>query len=258
MSPHPRTLIAWSLLVVVASCARHPVPVAAPRPQELAGIIAHLDRTRVRVQSFTAEARVTSFGPEGRRRVTVVLAAARPQSLSYQVLGPHGAVLEAFATDGVEMQLFDTTTRAFRYGPATPDHLATLLGSLALRQRAADWVGLFFGDIDIPEQATLVAQSDGDMRVRWLDAELEHTVRLDAQTLRPVELAVGRPREPPSRVRITARDDTGLPSTLVIDSPDPARETRIELRDLAIDPALDPQTFRLDPPSGALLERLVP
>src|SRR2546428_7303451 len=55
---------------------------------------------RVAVRSYTAEVRLTSFGPQGRVRVSGSLAVKRPASFRYEIQGPQGGVVQAFATNG--------------------------------------------------------------------------------------------------------------------------------------------------------------
>lgn len=183
----------------------------------------------------------------------------RPASLSYQLLGPHGGLIEAFATDGTEIQLYDASTRRFAYGRATATNLATLLGGLALRQSASAWVALFFGEVAIPRDADLQIQTGNDaVALSWKEGAERHVVTVDSATHEPQTIEIEQEGTLLSRLRILQRDARRLPTQLVIEMPSAEREVRIELRDIAADAPLQPGAFRLDPPSGAHLEHLPP
>src|SRR5690554_3815951 len=106
-------LLAAPLLALVTSCAG---TIPLPRHLQVSGVQelqARMEKARPAVDKYFAEARLTYFGPQGRVKGTASLAVARPTSLRYDIIGPHGGVMEAFATNGEELQLLNPGQERF-------------------------------------------------------------------------------------------------------------------------------------------------
>ncbi len=205
---------------------------------------------RAPVKSYVAEARLTYFGPDGRVRGTATLALSRPASLRYEIQGPHGGVIEAFATDGVELQLLDFKTNRFIYGPAKPETIDELLSFAPLGMGAEEWVDLLCGDLLPPENAEVFA-TEGLLRARWENDGLTRELYVDPESARTERAVAMRGQVLVSEVRVEGRGERGLPDRLELEVPEAEVDMEIRLRDLTFDPDLDASVFRIEAPESA-------
>ena len=156
--------IALFSMVLTAACARSVTQAAPPTPSP-AQLQQQLQAARSAVQCYSAEIRLTYFGPEGRLRGSANLLVQRPDHLRYELLGPHGGPLMAAVTDGNSMQAVDYKENRFVHGTATPAHLDALLQWAPLHLTPAGWVMLLFGEVDVPAAARV--SFDAETRA-WL------------------------------------------------------------------------------------------
>jgi len=209
------------------------------------------------IQRFLAEARLTYFGHEGRVRTTATIAVARPGRFRLEVFGPHGGVIQAAACNGNEVFLLDVGANRFLHGPASPEALdeITALGPLHLGPEA--WVGLFFGEVQVPPGAVLRHLEDDEVEASWEipGGRARATFAGNPLRLRAAE-RVGGAGETVSRVVIHDRDANGLPASLGIAVPGDDVDVQIKLRDLELGPELGAEAFILDPPHGVTPEHL--
>ncbi len=243
-------------LVAVGACASCAGRIPLPKSYEVTGLAQLLERMRaasVPESSYTAEVRLTYFGPRGRVKGTASLAVVRPASLRYEVQGPHGGVLAAFATNGRELQLADLKASRFFYGPATAQNIDDLLGIARLGFGPEAWVALLFGEIALPADAELTYDDrEGLFRVRWPD----HEVMVDPASARVVRASVNRDRAPVSEIRVEERDSVGLATELRVRVFAEQTDVVIRLRDIAYGAELGDEVFHLDPPRNATPEYL--
>ena len=256
------TRIGWVMCLWVstsAGCAgRIPLPehLRVSGPAEL---IERMEKARTPVQGFVAEARTTYFGPAGRLKGSVILAAVRPARLRYDLMGPQGTVLEAFATDGTSMQWMSVGQELFVRGPATVENLDRLMGFAPLRLDPSGWVAMLFGEITPPPSARVrYDERAGRFVVEWTDprgAAVE--VEVDPHTSRVVWARVRQGRALVSEVEIEERDGAGVPIALHMRAPADDIDVRVRLRDVEHDPDnLGPEQFALQPPRGFTIEEL--
>lgn len=202
------------------------------------------------LKSYVGEARLTYFGKEGRVKGTATLAVQRPRSMRYEVQGPHGGVLEAFATDGVELQLLDFKTNRYIYGPTRPDTIDQLLPFAPLGMDAAAWVALLCGEIVPPPEASVERRGDRFI-ARWEFQGLSRLVEIDVESLRARRAVAYRDQTLVTEIRVESRSDSGIPDRLELEVPEADVDMEIQLRDITIDPQLDGATFRIAPPASA-------
>ncbi|MBI3179580.1 MAG: hypothetical protein HYZ27_07945 [Deltaproteobacteria bacterium] len=244
-------------LPALAACARvAPLPehLRAPSPNELRERMAAV---RVSGEAYTAELRLTSFGPEGRVRGTASLAVQRPASFRYELFGPHGGVIQAFATNGHELQLLDLGASKFFYGPATPHNISRLLTLVPLDLTALDWVHVLFGEVAVPSDARLSYDEEAKgFAWEWEKSPQRGRVDVDPYSARATRAVLWDHETKLWEIRVAARDSRGLPSELMLEAP--AAKTRVEvhLRDVDHAPKLDASLFVLDPPAAVSVERL--
>lgn len=237
------------MLLVVTGCASTggvrtdpTLTVADLRTQMLAA--------KTPIQSYVAEARLTYFGPDGRVKGTATLALARPASLRYEIQGPHGGVIEAFATNGSELQLLDFKTNRYIYGPATPATIDQLLSFAPLGMGAEEWVDLLCGDLLPPENAEIDV-IERRYRVRWEHGGLTRELYVDPVSARADRAIARRGDTRVSEVRVEGRGERGLPDRLQLEVPEAEVDMEIRLRDLTLDPELDAGVFRIEAPASA-------
>lgn len=245
------------LSVATLSCA-HRIPLAPELAvADTGALLVRMREHAVTRPAYSAELRVTYFGREGRLRTTGSLAVMRPSSLRYELQGPHGGVVEAFATNGVELQLLDARSSRFVYGPARPENLDAVLSFAPLSLEAAQWVGLFFGEVEPPQDAPWrYDERAGRFVVAWQRAELQLEVELEPQTARVEVLRIRRGRRLLAEVSVTGRDRHGLPEALHMKAPQADIELELALADVDFEVDFDPSTFVLDAPAGAMPVRV--
>jgi len=238
-----------------AACAH--LSGAAVVPTTIAELRALIAAARTPVSSYTAEVRLTYFGGKGRMRGTATLAVSRPTSLRYEVMGPHGAAIAAFATNGAELQAADLAASRFVYGPATRENLDELFTIAPMHLGAAEWVSLLFGEVAIPDEAQLAYDDHaGRILASWADGSQKRRVEIDARSHRVARATVAVGAQVLTEVEVRDWDERGLPASLEIRVPATGDDVEMKLRDVAYEPTLDPALFVLEPPRGAKLEHL--
>lgn len=202
------------------------------------------------ISGYLGEARLTYFGKDGRIKATATLAVRKPTFLRYELHGPHGGVLEAFATDGVELQLVDFKRNRFVYGPVRPDTLDRLLPLTPLKMGAEDWVRVLCGELVPPAEAEI--RRDGDIyRTRWQVADITQVLEIDAKSTYAKRAATFRGETLQSEVVIASRAEGGLPQRLELRVPAENVTLQIVLREVELNPNLADGIFRLEPPESA-------
>jgi len=259
--PTTRALLALGVVLAAWGCT-HRIPL--PPRLAVSGTAELRERmvaARPTVQKYFAEARMTYFGPAGTRvKGSASLAVARPHSLRYDLIGPHGGVIEAFATNGTELQLLIAGENRFLHGPATPANVDRLLSFVPLRLDPEGWVGLLFGDIEVPPEAEVrYDEEQGLFAVTWQSGDATVRAGVDPETSRVMRAVMRRGDEVISDVEIEERDERGLPVQLRMKAPSADIDVRVVLRDVEHDPpSLGPDAFVLEPPRGAVPEYLGP
>lgn len=247
-------LLACSILVGCAGRIPLPQNLKAANAGELAQ---RMQKAASSVRAYSAEARLAYFGKEGRMRGTATLVVSRPASLRYDVYGPHGGVVSAFATNGQELALLDVAQSRYLYGPATSRNLDELLPFAPLGLGADGWVALLFGEVTVPQDAGLSYDDRaGHFVLEWLSGGLTQRLEVDPKTSRPVRARVLRGDDVVSEVTLDERDKKGIPTALRIKVPKQDVDVDVALKDLSYEPELDEDVFVLSPPTGVNPERL--
>ena len=227
-----------------------------PLPEHLKSMTAQtvaeaMSKRAVTLESFSSEVRVTYFGPEGRLKGTVSLAAQRPGKFRYNLMGPHGGVLEAFATNGQTVQLSKMSESRFLYGPATPDTLDRLLFFAPLHLGPQGWVELLFGAVTVPTDAALdYDDHSGHWVLHWQDNQKLVRVHVDPQEMMMSRLEVSIAGELVCDVTIKSRHAVGLPAELKLKAPRDKVQATLKTRDISENPTFGKTTFELSPPRG--------
>lgn len=242
-------------LSAVACAKRIPLPEHL-RASGVDELRQRMEDARSPVQKYFAEARITYFGAAGRIKVSASLAVMRPRSLRYDLFGPHGGVIESFATDGNQLQLLIPGDARLLEGPATPQNVDRMMSFAPLHLDPEGWVALMFGEVSVPAAAELrYDETAGHFVIHWSAAGSDVTLGVDPATSRVVTVRVQQGERFLSTVRLE-RGPRGLPIRMrmrvrVTDPEDSDEDSdiRITLRDIDYDPAsLGPDSFHLRPP----------
>ena len=218
-----------------------------------------MNSTRSHIETMRGEARLTYFGPSGRIKGTATIAASRPGSFRYNVLGPHGGVVEAFSTDGRELQVLKLMESRYLYGPATAETLDRLMAFAPLQLDSTGWVGLLFGSISVPDTAAVrVDQATGRIEAEWPLGLRQITLDVDPRTWMVERLRVRDGDVLVSEVIIAKRDELGLPAQLQMRVPGSEVELELRLRDVEVGVAFPDGTFYIEPPRGFRAEYVGP
>lgn len=237
-------------VLVISACVKNVAP-----PASLAAMADAMQRARTQHRAFSADARITYFGKEGRAKAGATLAVARPASMRYELHGPHEGVIQAFATNGAELQLLDFQNNRFVYGPATPGTIDKLMQFAPLHLSAEAWVSMLFGDIVIEGGAEIGSRGDAWL-ARWSDHDVTREVLVDPTTARIKRLRAVRGESVLSDVEVADYDASGIPTTLHMQVPAAQVDIEIRLHDLTIDPELDASVFVLDAPATLTPQRI--
>ena len=242
--------IVLAVTLFAAACTTNVAP-----PPSVAVMADTLQRGRSSHRAYSADLRITYFGKEGRAKAGATLAVARPASMRYELHGPHEGVIQAFATNGLELQLLDFQNNRFVYGPATPDTLDKLMQFAPLHQSAEAWVGMLFGDVTVPAGAELGARGPLWL-ARWTEGDITRQVLVDPTSGHVKRLLASRGEAVLSDVEVDDHDPSGIPTRLHMQVPSAKVDIEIKLRDLAIDPELDASVFVLESPAALVPERI--
>lgn len=246
-----RPIVRAHFVFLLCGCAGR-----VPLPQHLAVsglpmLLERMDGARTTVQRFSAEARLTYLGPQGRLKGTAVMLLARPASLRCDVMGPHGGVLHAFATDGQELQALDVKSNQYLYGPANADNIDRLLPLAPLGLSPAAWVALLLGEVEVEQDATLTYDDrQGRFVIAWIIGGEERRVEVDPHTSQPTRVMSLAGGTVGSDVEVLGRDAAGLPVAVRLRAVHAGVHLELKLRDVERDAKIDASTFRLDPPRG--------
>ncbi|HEY3356062.1 MAG TPA: DUF4292 domain-containing protein [Polyangia bacterium] len=115
-------------VLLVAGLGCKPGPVAGPASLPAAGTL--LDEIRGRqaqAKSLRGDSKIDYWAPEGRTKVTVNLAVARPGRLRFEAENPISGHTEGtLVTDGRSFALLDVQHNRFLVGPALPCNVARM------------------------------------------------------------------------------------------------------------------------------------
>ena len=115
-----------SLLVLTACCGPGPANGPASLPTA-ATLIAELRGRQGQVRSLRGETKMDYMAPEGRTKVTVNLAVARPGRLRFEAENPISGHTEGtLVTDGQKFALLDVRNNRFLHGPALACNVARM------------------------------------------------------------------------------------------------------------------------------------
>jgi outer membrane lipoprotein-sorting protein len=238
------------LLLLAPACVKNVAP-----PASLAAMADAMQQARSQHRAFSADAKITYFGKEGRAKAGATLAVARPASLRYELHGPHEGVIQAFATNGAELQLLDFQNNRFVYGPSTPGAIDKLMQFAPLHLTADAWVAMLFGDVVIGNGAEVTSRGPFWL-ARWTENEVTREVLVDPASARVAQMRALRGHDVLSDVEVSDYDPSGIPTTLHMQVPSAKVDLEIRLKDLTIDPELDASVFVLDAPASLTPERI--
>ena len=252
-----------ALLFFSISCAgRIPLPEGAATA-DASELRERLILAKVPIHSLSADARLTYFGNEGRAKLSATVILQRSDHFRYDVMGPHGGTVSAFATNGLELTALDVGTSRFMYGRATAAAIDRLLPVAPLGLTPEGWVSLLLGEILPPPEATLsyddrlglfCATYDGVGHETGNDAGYERRLYVDPKNFRVKNIEEWSKGKRVTHVEFLDRDRLGIPTKLYMKVIDANMELEIRLEDIDVDPELSQALFVLTPPAGVTPE----
>ena len=247
-------VVKWMWLGVWMTCLGCAASTSIPaklRVHDVADLRTRMVAAQSRVETMRGEARLTYFGPAGRLKGTATIAASRPGSFRYNLLGPHGGVIEAFASDGTELQVLKLMESRYLYGPATAETLDRLLAFVPLKLDSHGWVGLLFGSIPVPDEAMIKSNDEsGRIEARWTVGAREILLDIEPQSVVVERMRIYDGETLVSEVIISERDQRGLPSSLQMRVPASKIELDLRFRDVEVGIDFPEGTFYIKPPPG--------
>ncbi len=250
-------LLAAALLLATSCRSLHPdVPLATGDPRPAALLAAWEAREGAR-QGLRGIARLAVDAEKGVRiRARQILVLERPGRLRVEILGFMNQVVGVLATDGQTFQLWDASDGSVTSGRVTPSLLWETAYLAVAPEVATD---LLLGVLP-PQQGLApgrsVVPSEGGVRVELVDArgavrrsvQFDEEGRLRELTERDAQGAVVW------RARYGAYADVGgtpFAHSIELEVTRGGTRAEIELHDVELNPALDPDMFRLRMPGIA-------
>ncbi len=240
-----RALLALSGALFLAACRTAPtpppwaaVPLAEPGVQQRLSALRALAASR---HALRANARVSQSGAAGAGLSHQLVLLERPSRLRVEVIGPLGQRALALACDGETLDLYRAETGRIESQPVD----AALLWRVARIPLApSEAVGVLLGAPDLALEPTRAEQSpDGALRFVWPDrsAVIDGAGQL-------VELELGRAGAAAVVARYSDVRGAGaaaFPWRTELEFPAQRAGAVVELRELELNPTLDPAWFRL-------------
>nr|ADD95916.1 hypothetical protein STIAU_7524 [uncultured organism MedDCM-OCT-S01-C81] len=251
-------LYLFGIYILTSGCA---ASIRLPRHLEVEETreLAHRMRKAIaRVEAFMAEARLTYFGPQGRIRATAEVAVKPPVAFRFDIVGPHGAVVEALSTDGDEIFLISNEKSVFQRAPATAPYFDRLQTLLPLGLDAGGWVGLLLGYLPVPENASHDYNDEfGRFVLVYEKNAMSVRLHIDPVTYLADRLELSQGKKRHGLVKISERDPLGVPTRLDIESERQDVSLQIRIRDIEHRPIRSTTgAFQLRLPEGTQWEYL--
>jgi hypothetical protein len=252
----PRALAVLALCALLGACVTPPplaewTPLAADdasAAEKLAWLRAHAAARR----SLRANARVELAGAAGESFSKQLVLAERDAKLRIEVVGLLNQRVLVLASDGAEYDVFRADTGKIESGPVDAGVLWRVARIPLLPSEA---VGVLLAAPAIPAEAPRAERSaSGKLRFGWADRGVTFDtqgVLREARVISPIdaqELAVARYED------WRGEGDAAFPHRIELDFISYKGSARLELRDVEVNPALDPSWFRLKAPAQSAAE----
>jgi hypothetical protein len=241
-------------VAAAAGCARRlPPPDLSLEPDPLLAQV----RAAAQIAGVQGEARLRVEGPDARGAVRGFVAAERPDRLRVEVHDFFGSPVSVLVTAGGRLALYDARARAFYRGAASPANVARLATVALAPERL---VAILCGTPLLEGEPVRAEAGRG-----FVALELESGSRRTSLRVGPRAAVVqasfrgGEPAVPDHDVRYGAFLDlpaARLATEVAISAGPPAVHVEIIWIDPEANGAIDPATFRLDPPAGARVVEL--
>jgi outer membrane lipoprotein-sorting protein len=250
-----------ALAMLAAGC---PSRVNGPASLPSAGaVLADVRARQAQARSLRGDSKLDYWAPEGRTKVTVNLAAARPGKLRFEAENPlTGTTVGTLVTDGDTFALLDVQHNRFLVGPALPCNVARMT---RIAMPPEDVVTILLGSAPLlaHERAEVGWERDrGGREVLTLHLAGGGTERLE---LAPGTRDVTRAEVKDSRGRIvwhlTHEDFKAVggvrrPRRTKFVEPKGQADVIIRYRDVESNVAISGDVFKLTPPPGMVAQRV--
>jgi hypothetical protein len=242
--------LAALVLVASAGCVRAPPPDLSPDPRAL---LAQVREAQALARTVRGSARVGVETPGASGTLDALAAAEKPDRVRIEMLDFFGNPASVLVAAAGRFSLYDARAGVLYRGEATPENLARLL---PLPLGAGDLATLLCGSAPLLDGEPVAAEADGGaMRLELAGAGARQLLWVgEGASVRAARL------EPAAGSRASGwsaefdvfrrRAGARVPTDSELRAPD-GRVTLHWREDLEVNVALEPATFRMDPPRGA-------
>jgi hypothetical protein len=244
-----RAALAALAAALAAGCApRVPPPDLSLEP---AALLAQVRAAQASPRSVRGEARLSVKSASASGSAAELVAAERPDRLRLATLDFFGNPVAVLTARDGAFGLWDAKERVYYRGEATAENLARLL---PLPIPAADLAVLLCGAAPIPDDARALRAEAGR---GFVTLELEAGGALLRVRVGPGARVERFEREGPGGYAVrferfgAAAGAASFPWAAALSSHDKTVSLDLSWEEVEVDVALDPGTFRLDPPRGA-------
>ena len=248
---------------MMLGCPARLTPKPVDALSNAADVLALVQARSERIQSISAEARVSVYAEEGARKAKMIIVARRPSSLHFQALAPTDQMLGILATDGQSFSSFESGGKVCYVGAACPENVSRMLPILDMD--GADIVELLAGGVPILSYESVSLNWDGERG----GYRLHFTAESEPQVSQQVWVAHGTGDVLGSRAvvdgaerfvlefeDIQAHGDARIPHTLRAKVRGGKVDLRIVYRDVDVNGKVRDDTFEIPCPPALQQERL--
>ncbi len=256
------TIVALSLAFFVFGCPHRP-PDLDPKlridkPGEL------LEAVRDKGKQLTAlRATGSIVMRRGAKRLKahILVLVRRPANLRFETESFFDQPLSILVTDGMQFSMWDMNKGRFLVGQATPANISRVI---PIPMDGPEVVGIIAGDPPLIAYAKSSLEwddSEGQYRLRLSNSQLEQEVLIDPHRLRPNKIVCKQNGKLYYRLVYedwqTGDNQPAIPTKIHFEMPAEDIKLTIKIRETEINPELAEDLFKLQPPKGIFVERVV-
>ncbi len=248
--------LAWLLVLLILSACAKPLPPVWTEQPQVDQLLARLAEQSNRCQALDATARV-ALTVQGKFLSTQqFLTVERPAALRADVLTGFGQLILQLATDGNTMAVLlnNTVPGRYLYGPATYENLSRFV---KIPLRLSDLVSFLLYSPPVNSFSSAVVKAeDSQLLLVLRNGIRKQEVVFDSQ-LRVTEVRYFKGETPEltvSYLKFSVADDFPMQIKIVV----PGQETKISvaLKEVALNPVIEPRRFQLEKPANIPAEEL--
>lgn len=225
------------------------------RIDDPAVVLAAVQQRYDAVHGLAGEGKLAADTPDVDGTLKMALEVSAPASIYLETADFFGTPRGTFVTDGDRFMFYRPDEDTFVDAPATPEHIGRYL---PLPLSAEDLASALLAEPELLDgEARLEVDEAADAYVVTLrKGGLLQRVRVGTRDLRLLSVETrGAPRYDAFFEDHERMSGVLFPRTIVLRVPRARAEVKLRYTDIHLNPASDPATFRLTPPSGARVLR---